>query len=73
MDCTGHEVLSHELGVLHLPYMGTVPGVLYWGQSPKCFPGVFQGFVDCFCPSTILVEMKSKGKDLAAAFGRAMD
>lgn len=32
-----------------------------------------QGFVDCFWPSTILVEMKSKGKDLDAAFGQAMD
>ena len=27
-----------------------------------------QGFVDCFWPSTILVEMKSKGKDLDAAY-----
>ena len=27
-----------------------------------------QGFVDCFWPGTILVEMKSKGKDLDAAF-----
>ena len=32
-----------------------------------------QGFVDCFWPGTILVEMKSKGKDLDAAFGQAMD
>ena len=32
-----------------------------------------QGFVDCFWPSTILVEMKSEGKDLDAAFGQAMD
>ena len=32
-----------------------------------------QGFVDCFWPSTILVEMKSKGKDLDAAFAQAMD
>ena len=32
-----------------------------------------QGFVDCFWPSTILVEMKSKGKDLDAAFGQAME
>ena len=31
------------------------------------------GFVDCFWPGTILVEMKSKGKDLDAAFGQAMD
>ena len=32
-----------------------------------------QGFVDCFWPSTILVEMRSKGKNLDAAFGQAMD
>lgn len=32
-----------------------------------------QGFVDCFWPGTILVEMKSKGKDLDAAYAQAMD
>ena len=32
-----------------------------------------QGFVDCFWPGTILVEMKSKGKDLDAAYVQAMD
>ena len=30
-----------------------------------------QGFVDCFWPSTILVEMKSKGKDLDALVDKA--
>ena len=32
-----------------------------------------QGFVDCFWPGTILVEMKSKGKDLDVAYVQAMD
>ena len=32
-----------------------------------------QGFVDCFWPGTILVEMKSKGKNLDAAYAQAMD
>lgn len=32
-----------------------------------------QGFVDFFWPGTILVEMKSKGKDLDAAYKQAMD
>ncbi len=32
-----------------------------------------QGFVDMFWPGQILVEMKSKGKDLDAAFSQAMD
>ena len=32
-----------------------------------------QGFVDMFWPGRILVEMKSKGKDLDAAFAQAMD
>ena len=31
------------------------------------------GFADCFWQGQILVEMKSKGKDLDAAFGQAMD
>ena len=35
--------------------------------------GGSQGFVDCFWPSTILVEMKSKGKGLDAAYSQAMD
>ena len=32
-----------------------------------------QGYIDCFWPGTILVEMKSRGKDLDAAFQQAMD
>lgn len=32
-----------------------------------------QGFVDCFWPGRILVEMKSSGKDLDAAYVQAMD
>ena len=32
-----------------------------------------QGFVDMFWPGVILVEMKSKGKDLDAAYAQAMD
>ena len=31
-----------------------------------------QGYADCFWPGTILVEMKSRGKDLDAAFEQAM-
>ena len=32
-----------------------------------------QGYVDCFWQGTILVEMKSRGKDLDAAYQQAMD
>ncbi|MGN0833869.1 MAG: DNA methyltransferase [Kiritimatiellia bacterium] len=32
-----------------------------------------QGYIDCFWPGKILVEMKSRGKDLDAAFEQAMD
>jgi len=32
-----------------------------------------QGYIDCFWQGTILVEMKSRGKDLDAAFQQAMD
>ena len=32
-----------------------------------------QGYADCFRPGTILVEMKSRGKDLDAAYQRAME
>ncbi len=32
-----------------------------------------QGYADCFWPGTILVEMKSRGKDLDAAFEQAME
>ena len=32
-----------------------------------------QGYADCLWPGRILVEMKSRGKDLDAAFEQAMD
>ena len=32
-----------------------------------------QGYADCFRPGTILVEMKSRGKDLDAAYQQAME
>ena len=32
-----------------------------------------QGYADCFWPGKILVEMKSKGRDLDAAYRQAMD
>ena len=32
-----------------------------------------QGYADCFWPGKILVEMKSRGRDLNAAYGQAMD
>jgi len=37
------------------------------------FPDGSQGFADCFWQGRILVEMKSKGKDLDAAYAQAMD
>ena len=32
-----------------------------------------QGFIDCFWPGRVLVEMKSRGHDLDAAYAQAMD
>ncbi len=32
-----------------------------------------QGYADCLWPGRILVEMKSRGKDLDAAFGQALE
>ena len=37
------------------------------------FANGLQGYADCFCPGKILVEMKSRGKDLDAAFQQAME
>ena len=36
------------------------------------FPDGSQGFVDCLWPGRILVEMKSRGKDLDAAYDQAL-
>ena len=37
------------------------------------FPDGAQGFIDCFWPGRVLIEMKSKGKDLGKAYEQAMD
>jgi len=37
------------------------------------FPDGSQGYVDCFWQGRILIEMKSKGKDLDVAYAQAMD